>query len=192
MSTRHKRGGTFFIHPSVRSPKVKCKSSISNDQTNSNLGICRQWSGHECWDIRAAGTAQPSGREGDTPWSSVRTTRGRGGQASLWGALKPGKERQEGLRVSGRVGFCAACPCVCTSWKLSLVVCLLMHFTQFVLHFLKIYLFYLFLAALGLCCCPWAFSSCAERGLLIVAVCGLLIAVASLVAEHRPQARGLQ
>ena len=41
-----------------------------------------------------------------------------------------------------------------------------------------------FLAALGLCCCIWAFSSCWERGLLFVEVCGLLIAVASLVAEH--------
>ena len=43
---------------------------------------------------------------------------------------------------------------------------------------------YLFLAALGLCCCAWAFSSCGEQGLLFVAVCGLLIAMASLVAEH--------
>ena len=42
----------------------------------------------------------------------------------------------------------------------------------------------LFLAALGLCCCTQAFSSCTERGLLFVAVHGLLIAVASLVAEH--------
>ena len=48
-----------------------------------------------------------------------------------------------------------------------------------------IYLFiYLFLAALGLCCCVQAFSSCGERGLLSVVVCGLLIAVASLAAEH--------
>ena len=39
---------------------------------------------------------------------------------------------------------------------------------------------YLFLAALGLCCCAQAFSSCGERGLLFVAVRGLLIAVASL------------
>ena len=31
-------------------------------------------------------------------------------------------------------------------------------------------LIYLFLAALGLCCCAWAFSSCGERGLLFVAV----------------------
>ena len=43
---------------------------------------------------------------------------------------------------------------------------------------------YLFLAALGLCCCAWAFSSCCEQGLLFVAVRGLLIAVASLVVEH--------
>ena len=49
--------------------------------------------------------------------------------------------------------------------------------------FLINYLFS-FLAALGLCCCAWAFSSHGEQGLLFVAVCGLLIAVASLVAEH--------
>ena len=36
------------------------------------------------------------------------------------------------------------------------------------------------------------FSSCGERGLLFVAVHRLLIAVASLVAEHGLQARGLQ
>ena len=46
-----------------------------------------------------------------------------------------------------------------------------------------IYFIYLFLAALGLHCCVWAFSSCGERGLLFIVVCGLLIAVASLVAE---------
>ena len=57
--------------------------------------------------------------------------------------------------------------------------------------FLKNFL-YLFLAALGLRCCTWAFSSCGERGLLFVAVRGLLIAVASLVAEHGLQAHGLQ
>ena len=43
---------------------------------------------------------------------------------------------------------------------------------------------YLFLAVLGLRCCARAFSSCSERGLLFIEVCGLLIAVASLVAEH--------
>ena len=40
------------------------------------------------------------------------------------------------------------------------------------------------MAALGLRCCAWAFSSCGERGLLFLAVRGLLIVVASLVAEH--------
>ena len=30
-----------------------------------------------------------------------------------------------------------------------------------------------------------AFSSCGEQGLLFVVVCGLLIVMASLVAEHR-------
>ena len=45
---------------------------------------------------------------------------------------------------------------------------------------------FFFLAALGVCCCAWAFSSCSKRGLLFVAVCRLLIAVASLVAEHGP------
>ena len=56
-----------------------------------------------------------------------------------------------------------------------------------------VFLYYFFLiiifgggAALGLHCCVQAFSSCSERGLLFVAVCRLLIAVASLVAEHRP------
>ena len=44
--------------------------------------------------------------------------------------------------------------------------------------------FYLFLAALGLCYCARAFSSCGEWGLLFVQVRGLLIVVASLVAEH--------
>ena len=45
-------------------------------------------------------------------------------------------------------------------------------------------LIYLFLAALGLRCCARAFSSCGERGLLFVAVRGLLIVVASVVSEH--------
>ena len=44
---------------------------------------------------------------------------------------------------------------------------------------------YLFLAVLGLCCCAWAFSSCSEQGLFFAVVRGLLIAVASPVAEHR-------
>ena len=42
-----------------------------------------------------------------------------------------------------------------------------------------------FLAVFGLRCCAQAFSSCGERGLLFVAVPGVLAAVASLVVEHR-------
>ena len=45
------------------------------------------------------------------------------------------------------------------------------------------------MAALGLCCCLWAFSSCGEQGLLFVVVLGLLIAVAS---RCRAQALGGQ
>ena len=54
------------------------------------------------------------------------------------------------------------------------------------------FFFNLFLAVLGLHCCMRVFSSCSKRGLLFLAVRGLLIAVASLVVEHRLQARGLQ
>ena len=51
------------------------------------------------------------------------------------------------------------------------------------IHFFDFFL-NLFLAAVGLRYCAWAFSSCGEWGLLFVVVRGLLIAVASLVAEH--------
>ena len=34
-------------------------------------------------------------------------------------------------------------------------------------------------------CCAWAFSSCDKWGSSLVAVCGLFIVVASVVAEHR-------
>ena len=54
-----------------------------------------------------------------------------------------------------------------------------------VVNFSFFFFFNLFLVALGLHCCAQAFSSCGERGLLFVAVRGLLIVVASLVAEHR-------
>ena len=43
---------------------------------------------------------------------------------------------------------------------------------------------YLLLAALDLRCCVRAFSSCGKQGLLFIAVCGLLIVVASLVVEQ--------
>ena len=48
------------------------------------------------------------------------------------------------------------------------------------------------MAVLDLRCCTWAFSSCSEQGLLFIVVCGPLIAVASLVAEHGLQVHGLQ
>ena len=54
----------------------------------------------------------------------------------------------------------------------------------FFLNKLSFFKINLFMAALGLHCCTHAFSSCSERGLLFVAVRGLLVAVASLVAEH--------
>ena len=55
-------------------------------------------------------------------------------------------------------------------------------FCFYLFIYLFIYLFWLlwvFVATCGL------FSSCGKQGLLFVAVCRLLIAVASLVAEHR-------
>ena len=54
----------------------------------------------------------------------------------------------------------------------------------FYLYFINLFI-YLFLAALGLHCCARAFSSCGEQGLLFIVVSGLLIAVASLVVDHR-------
>ena len=45
---------------------------------------------------------------------------------------------------------------------------------------------------LGLRRCARAFSSCGERGPLLIAARGPLIAVASLVVEHGLQVRGLQ
>ena len=70
--------------------------------------------------------------------------------------------------------------------------CIVFHFMNglnFLNHFLTF--IYLFLTVLGIHCCVWAFSSCSEQGLLFVVV-RRLIAVASLVAEHRLQARRLQ
>ena len=47
------------------------------------------------------------------------------------------------------------------------------------------FILFFFVVVLGLRCCMQAFSSCGEQGLLFVVVHGLLIAVASLVEEHR-------
>ena len=51
---------------------------------------------------------------------------------------------------------------------------------------------YLFLAGLGLCCCMGFSLVEASRGYALVAVCELLFAVASLVAEHGFYGCGLQ
>ena len=58
-------------------------------------------------------------------------------------------------------------------------------FFKFIYFIIYLVLFILFLAVLGLHCCGWASSSCSEQGLLFIVVHRLLIAVASLVAEHR-------
>ena len=57
-------------------------------------------------------------------------------------------------------------------------------FFDFLKKLINLFIFNLFLAVLALPCCTRAFSSCGERGLLFVAVHGLLIVVAFLVAEH--------
>ena len=58
-------------------------------------------------------------------------------------------------------------------------------FSLYLIFLNKFILFYLFLflAALGLCCCMQAFSSCGKQGLLFVAVRRLLIVVVSLVGS---------
>ena len=58
-------------------------------------------------------------------------------------------------------------------------------FVYFKSHFIYFWLHW------GLCCVR-AFSGCSKQGLLFVAVHRLLIAVASLVAEHRLWVRELQ
>ena len=47
------------------------------------------------------------------------------------------------------------------------------------------FIYYLFFGCVGSLLLRRALSSCGQRGLLFIALCGLLIAVASLVAEHR-------
>ena len=69
--------------------------------------------------------------------------------------------------------------------------CLSLTFPRLSFFFKDIFLFYFFLAVVGLCFCTQAFSSCSERGLLFL-VFRILVAVASLVVEHRLQAHGLQ
>ena len=69
---------------------------------------------------------------------------------------------------------------VCSSFSGSLR-CTVRYWSE-VFIYLSIFI-YLFMAALGLCCCTRAFFSCGKLGLLFVAVRGLLIVVASLVPD---------
>ena len=55
--------------------------------------------------------------------------------------------------------YMCVCVCVC--------ICFIIFLNKFIYLFI-----YYFLAALGLCCCVRAFSSCSERGLLFVMVTG--------------------
>ena len=85
-----------------------------------------------------------------------------------------------------------------THFLIGIFVFLLLNFffnCRFFLNFIYLCMYvcmYVCLSALGLCCCAQAFSSCGEQGLLFVEVRRLLIAVASLVAGHGLEVRGLQ
>ena len=74
--------------------------------------------------------------------------------------------------IHGKQVYQLLCVCVCFS-----------AFSKFI---------YLFLAVLGVRCCVQALSSCGEWGPLFIVVHRLLIAVDSLVAEHRLQEHGPQ
>ena len=71
-----------------------------------------------------------------------------------------------------------------TSFKhFNLFIIVILHMVLYcIVHFLKMVLF---LTTLRLHCCTMSFYSCGEPGPLFLVVCGLLVAVASLVAEHR-------
>ena len=58
-------------------------------------------------------------------------------------------------------------------------------FQCFIINCFQVFFKLFILVSLGFWCCVWAFSSCSEWRLLSVAVCRLLIEVASFVVEHR-------
>ena len=99
-----------------------------------------------------------------------------------WVQLRGQPKRAEG--DNERMGAVRSAPSACSAPRKPALPCLLCPFIYL--------LIYLFMAVLGLHCCVRGFSSCGERGLLFLVVRGLLIAVASLVAEHRLQVHGLQ
>ena len=57
-----------------------------------------------------------------------------------------------------------------------------------IFNVITLFKFYLFLVALGLCCCEWAFSSCGERGATIH--CGAQASHCYSFSCCRPQALG--
>ena len=123
-----------------------------------------------------ANRAAPEPRPGSFPPSPPRL-REKGEAALLWAPpparppLSAGQGGQPGLRLSG-LSFPSQ------HWPVSLPIShsfLLTFVPFFKKKNLFIYLFYFCLC--WVCCCAWAFSSCGERGLLFVAVRGLLIAV---------------
>ena len=75
--------------------------------------------------------------------------------------------------------------CTCDGWKIK-KCCI-----PWLSLFFKDLFIYSFWGLLGLHRCRQAFSSCGERGLLFVAVVGLLIAVASLAMKHRLSSCGM-
>ena len=54
------------------------------------------------------------------------------------------------------------------------------------IHFFKNFIYFLFSVVLGLCCCTGFSLVAVSRGYSLAVVLRLLIAVASLVAEHQP------
>ena len=73
--------------------------------------------------------------------------------------------------------------CICVCVYIYIYIYIYIYPKTSFLKLLNLFI-YLFLSVLSLHCCTWAFSSYGEQGVLFVAVCGLLVAVASLVAEH--------
>ena len=100
-------------------------------------------------------------------------------QSGSQGKLRTTSSPDEKMGVSGCVHR-AWCSCLLPTRLCFPCFCLFVCFYKFIYFIL-----FLFLAVLGLRCCMRVFSSCGKRGLLFVAVRGLPIAVASLVAEHR-------
>ena len=76
--------------------------------------------------------------------------------------------------------------CLFVLFMVSFAVQKLLSFIRSHLFIFVLYVYFVYLFTFGCIgsCCMWAFSSCSKQGLLFFAVRRLLIAVASLVAEH--------